>query len=119
MTNKDVKKRDVLPFNEFVKAHETALKVVMTKKDENPNPAAHDIKGEGLYSRNDANPYKAFGIPHDEKTTDINNNANANKTDVQGKVHDGQDPVEAKADKKINASDVAQKASDAASMLGK
>lgn len=93
MTQKDVKKRDVLPFNEFVKAHETALKVIMTKKGENPDPGAHAIKGEDLYVRNDANIYKAAGIPHDEKQANINNNVNANQIDVQAKPHDGQDPT--------------------------
>jgi hypothetical protein len=93
MTQKDVKKRDVLPFNEFVKARDTAMKTVMTKKGEDPHPGAHAIKGEDLYVKHDANIYKAAGIPHDEKMADINNLANANGVDVQGKPHDGQDPT--------------------------
>ena len=93
MTQKDPKKRDVLPFNEFVKAHETAMKAVMTKKGENPDPGAHAIKGEDLYVRHDANIYKASGIPHDEKLANINNLNNANQVDVDDKANDGQDPT--------------------------
>ena len=93
MTQKDVKKRDVLPFNEFVKARDTAMKAVMTKKGENPDPGAHAIKGEDLYVRHDANIYKASGIPHDEKLANINNLNNANQVDVDDKANDGQDPT--------------------------
>lgn len=91
MTQKDVKKRDVLPYEEFVKAHETALKLVKTKKDENPDPGAHKIKGENLYSKNDSNPYKAFGIPFDEKTGNSSNTTIAKDVVIQEKPHDGQD----------------------------
>ena len=91
MTQKDVKKRDVLPYEEFVKAHETALKLVKTKKGENPDPGAHAIKAEGLYSRNDSNVYKAAGIPLNDKEADISDTISANKVDVQPKPHDGQD----------------------------
>ena len=93
MDQKNVKQRDVLPFNEFVKAHETALKVIMTKSGENAHPGAHDIKGEDLYVKHDANIYQASGIPHDEKIANANNLANARQVDVQGKPHDGQDPT--------------------------
>jgi len=63
MDNFNVKRRDVLPFTEFLKAQDQAMKAVMAKDGQNPDPGAHAIQGEGLYSRNDANPYKAFGIP--------------------------------------------------------
>lgn len=106
MDQKNVKRRDVLPYSEFVKARDTAMKAVMTKKDQNPNPAAHDIKGEDLYVKHDANIYKASGIPHDEKMADLNNTANANQTNVQGAEHDGQDPVGDDAKSK-NVTDVA------------
>jgi hypothetical protein len=106
MTQKDVKKRDVLPFNEFVKARDTAMKAVMTKKGENPDPGAHAIKGEDLYVKHDANIYKASGIPHDEKMADINNLATAASVTVQGSEHDGQDPTGEDAKSK-NVTDVA------------
>ncbi len=93
MTQKDVKKRDVLPFNEFLKARDTAMKAVMTKKGENPDPGAHAIKGEDLYVKHDANIYKASGIPHNEKIADSNNLASAAHVDVQEKPHDGEDPT--------------------------
>lgn len=106
MTQKDVKKRDVLPFNEFVKARDTAMKAVMAKDGVNPDPGAHAIKGEDLYVRNDANPYKAMGIPHDEKQANINNTVTANQVDVQAKPHDGEDPTGEDAKSK-NVTDVA------------
>lgn len=106
MTQKDVKKRDVLPFNEFVKARDTAMKAVMTKKGENPDPGAHAIKGEDLYVRNDANPYQAMGIPHDEKLANINNLNNARQVDVDPGPNDGQDPTGDDAKSK-NVTDVA------------
>lgn len=90
---KEVKKRDVMEFDDFAKAYETAKKVIMTKKGQNADPGAHKIEGEGLYSRNDANPYKAFGIPHDEKTANASDFANANHVDVEDKNHDGKDPI--------------------------
>jgi len=93
MDQKDVKRRDVLPFNEFVKARDTAMKAVMSKEGVDPHPGAHGIKGEDLYVRNDANVYKAAGIPHNEDQADINNKVNANQTDVQAKPHDGEDPT--------------------------
>ena len=101
MTQKDVKKRDVLPFNEFVKARDNAMKAVMTKDGQNPDPGAHAIKGEDLYVRNDANPYQAFGIPHDEKQANINNTVNAKQVDVSGTPHDGQDPTGEDAKSKV------------------
>jgi len=107
MTNKDVKARDVLPYNEFLKARDTAMKTVMTKKGENPNPAAHDIKGEDLYVRNDANPYQAMGIPHDKKLANINNTNNANQVDVAG-ANENAEPTK----KEIKA------AEDAAALVG-
>ena len=93
MDQRNIKRRDVLPYNEFIKARDTAMHAVMSKEGVNPDPGAHAIQGEGLYSRNDANPYKAMGIPHDEKTANINNTVNANSTAVQDKEHDGEDPT--------------------------
>lgn len=120
MDIKNVKKRDVLDFNTFVKARDTAMKAVMTKKGENPDPGAHAIKGEDLYVRNDANIYKAAGIPHNEKIANINNTSNANQVDVQGVPHDGQDPTGDDAKSKKTTADVKsiKNASDTASMLG-
>lgn len=92
MDLKDVKKRDVLPFDKFALAWETVQKVVMTKKGENANPAASEIKGEPLFTRNDANPYQAMGIPHDEKTANINREVQPGmKVMVQDTRHDGKD----------------------------
>lgn len=83
MTPKDIKKREVLGFDEFIKAHETASKSVMLKAGENAHPGAHAMKGEDLFVKNDPNPYKAAGIPHDEKKADWNaKNMNANQVDV-------------------------------------
>jgi hypothetical protein len=107
MDQKNVKKRDVLPYEEFVKARDTAMKAVMTKSGENPNPAAHDIKGEDLYVRNDANPYQAMGIKHDEKLANINNKNNANQVDVSG-ANENAEPTKAE----IKA------AEDAAALVG-
>ena len=91
MDQKNIKRRDVVPYDEFTKAYETVKKVVLTKKGQNPDPGAHEIEGEGLYSRNDANPYKAFGIPHDEKTANAADFTNANHVDVEDVKHDGKD----------------------------
>lgn len=101
MDQKNTKRRDVLDYNTFVKARDTAMKAVMSKEGVNPDPSAHAIKGEDLYVRNDANIYKAAGIPHDEKQADINNTVNANQTDVQAKPHDGEDPTGEDAKSKI------------------
>lgn len=117
MDQKNVKQRDVLPFTEFVKARDTAMKVVQTKKGENPNPAAHDIKGEDLYVKHDANIYKASGIPHNEKIADTNNLANANQVDVQGKEHDGQDTTGKKANEKQEPSKADKKAAEESAAL--
>lgn len=106
MDQTNVKKRDVLPFEEFVKAHETALKVVMSK--ENPDPGAHAIKGEDLYVKHDANIYKAAGIPHNEKIADANNLVTANQVDLFSKTNEKDEPT--KADKKA--------ADDAAALIG-
>lgn len=83
MDNKDVKRRDVMDFDKFAKAYEQANKLIPLKKGENAHPGAHAIKGENLYVRNDANPYKAMGIPHKEELSDINPKyMNANQVDV-------------------------------------
>jgi len=82
MTSKNVKQRDVWTFEEFVKSTDLASKVTMLKKGENANPGAHTIKAESTYVRNDANPYKAFGIEHDERQADINDRMNANRTHI-------------------------------------
>jgi len=83
MTEKDVKQRDVMDFDKFTKAYEQANKLIPLKKGENAHPGAHAIKGENLYVRNDANPYKAMGIPHKEELSDINPKyMNANQVDV-------------------------------------
>jgi hypothetical protein len=119
MDLKNVKKRDVLPFGEFLKARETAMKAVMTKKGENPDPSAHAIKGEDLYVKHDANIYKASGIPHDEKIADSNNLATANQVDVQGHAHDGQDPTGGKKTNESEPSKADKKAAkDSAELIG-
>lgn len=83
MDNKDVKKRDVMDFDKFSKAYEQANKLIPMAKGENAHPGAHAIKGENLYVRNDANPYKAMGIPHNEELADINPKyMTANQVDV-------------------------------------
>jgi len=82
MTNKNVKERRVMDFDKFKGSYDQAKKVIMLKKDESAHPGANPIKGEPLYVRNDANPYKAMGIPHDEKIADINKYMSANKVDV-------------------------------------
>lgn len=83
MDNKDVKKRDVMDFDNFSKAYEQASKLIPLKKGENAHPGAHAIEGETLYVRNDANPYKAMGIPHDEEQSDVNPKyMTANQVDV-------------------------------------
>lgn len=82
MDNKNVKERRVMDFDKFKGAYDQAKKVIMLKKDESAHPGTHPIKGEPLYVRNDANPYKAMGIEHDEKIADINKYMSANKVDV-------------------------------------
>ena len=72
MDNKDVRKRDVMNFKEFAKAYEAAGKAIALKAGQNADPGAHAIQGEDLYVRNDANPYKAAGIPFDAKLANIN-----------------------------------------------
>ncbi len=117
MDNSNVKQRDVLDFKTFIKSYETASKVVELKKGENAHPGAHEITGENLYVRHDANPYKVAGIKHDEKQADINNFANANQVDVQGKEHDGQDPTGAKTNEKSEPTKADKKAADEAAAL--
>lgn len=109
MDQKNVKKRDVLGYDEFIKAYQVVTKPVATKAGQNPDPGAHTIKGEDLYVRNDANPYKAFGIEHDEKIANASNNTNANQVDVydgkapgkdDGKTNKGKDkPTDPKTEK--------------------
>lgn len=82
MDQSNVKRRDVWTFDEFAKSYEQASKSVMLKKGENAHPGAHQITGEGAYVRNDANPYKAFGIPHDAKEANVNDRMNANRVHV-------------------------------------
>ncbi len=82
MDQKNIKQRDVLDFDKFAKAHETAMQAVMLKKDESAHPGAHAIKGEDLYVKNDANPYKAMGIPHNEEKGNTNDYMTANQVDV-------------------------------------
>lgn len=82
MDPKDIKKRDVWTFDEFAKSYDQARKTVMTKKGENAHPGAHTIKAEGLYTRNDANVYKAAGIEHNEAEANVNDRMNANRVHV-------------------------------------
>lgn len=91
MDQKDVKKRDVMSYDDFIKSYDQARKTVSIKAGQNPHPGAHAIEGEGLYVRNDANPYKAAGIPHNEKEANANDSVKADHVDVAGKPHDGQD----------------------------
>jgi hypothetical protein len=84
-------------FDQFSEAWDTVRKVVMMKKGENANPAASEIQGEPLFTRNDANPYKAMGIPHDEATANINRNVLPGETVmVQNTKHDGKDQPDGK-----------------------
>lgn len=81
--DKDIKKRDVMDFDNFSKAYEQASKLIPLKQGESAHPGAHAIKGENLYVRNDANPYKAMGIPHNEEQSDVNPKyMTANQVDV-------------------------------------
>jgi hypothetical protein len=83
MDNKNIKKRSVMEFAEFSKAYDKAHKTVMLKDGDKAHPGAKDIKGEVLYVRNDANPYRAMGIPFDDKLADVNPKyMNANQVDV-------------------------------------
>jgi hypothetical protein len=81
MNQKDVKARKVMKFDQFAKSYDQAHKTV--KSENNPHPGMSPMKGEDLFVRNDANPYKALGIPHDEAQADINpKHMNANQVDV-------------------------------------
>ncbi len=93
MDGKNVKKRDVLSFEDFAKAQDKAKKVIELKAGEKPHYGIKDIKGEAPYVRNDANPYVAMQIPHDEKIANANDFIQAKTVDVQEKPHDGQDPI--------------------------
>lgn len=95
MDLKNIKKRNVIDFDEFSKAYDEASKLVDLKKGQNAHPGAHAIKAEGLHYRNDANPYIAAGIPMDKPEDANKNDRNmAIQVDVYPKVHDGKDPVE-------------------------
>jgi hypothetical protein len=98
MNLKNIKKRDVMSYEDFKKSYDQVRKPVFTKEGENPDPGAHKIKGENLYVRNDSNPYKAFGIEHDEKQADINRTMSANQVDVFDGTAPGKD--DGKLDKK-------------------
>jgi len=82
MDNKDIKRRDVLDFDTFSKAYEQSSKLIPLKKGESAHPGAHAIQAEGLYVRNDANPYSAMGIPYNEDEANINDKMTANQVDV-------------------------------------
>ena len=82
MDQKNIKKRDVWTFDEFAESYDQARKVVMLKKDEEAHPGTHKIEAEGSYVRHDANPYKAFGIPHKEAEANVNDRMNANRVHV-------------------------------------
>jgi hypothetical protein len=82
MDQKNIKQRDVLDFDKFKTAYDVVQKVLMLKKDGSAHPGSHVIKGENLYVRNDANPYKAMGIAYDEEQADINKYISADKVDV-------------------------------------
>lgn len=79
MDQKNIKKRDVWTFDEFAEAYDQARKTVMLKKGEDAHPGTHKIQAEGSYVRNDANPYKAFGIPHNAQEANVNDRMNANR----------------------------------------
>lgn len=99
MKMSDIKKRDVMSYDDFLKAYITVTKPVATKEGENPDPGAHKIKAEGLYSRNDANVYKAAGIPYDEKTANSSNFANAKTVDIYDEKAPGKDDAKTKLGK--------------------
>lgn len=112
MDQKDVKRRDVVNFDEFVKAYDKVKKAIPLKQGEKPHYGIHDIKGEDLYVKNDANPYKAMGIPHDEKKADVNQmNHTTNQVDVYDGKAEGKD--DGKSDKgKDKATDPKQDAKE-------
>lgn len=82
MDQKNIKKRDVWTFDEFAQAYDQARKAVMLKNGEDAHPGTHKINAEGSYVRNDANPYKAFGIPHKAEEANVNDRMNANRVHV-------------------------------------
>lgn len=83
MTNKNIKERKVMDFKEFKNSYDKAKDSVELEKGKKAHPGANDIKGENLYVRNDANPYQAAGIPHDEEQADHNRKyMNANQVDI-------------------------------------
>lgn len=83
MTNRNIKERKVMDFEKFKESYDNARKAVKLKDGDKAHPGAHDIKGEDLYVRNDANPYQAAGIPHDEDKANVNPKyMNANQVDV-------------------------------------
>lgn len=94
MNNGNIKKRDVMSFDKFVDAYDRAKDVVQLKDGKDAHPQTHKIEAEGLWSRHDANPYNAFGIP-------VGKDANINDRVIPGhtaeppqeKPHDGQDPL--------------------------
>lgn len=100
MTNKNVKQRDVMTFEEFRESYDQARKVVMLPANKDAHPGAHKIEGVDLYVRNDANPYKAFGIPHNEKIEDASRYSNANQVDIYDNAAPGKDQKDVFAGKK-------------------
>lgn len=91
MDQSNIKRRDVMNFDEFKESYDQARKTVMLKKGEKAHPGTHEIQGEGLYVRNDANPYKAFGIPHNEKEANANDKIFADRVHVYDGKADGKD----------------------------
>jgi len=119
MDQTDVKKRDVVSFEEFVKAYDKVKKIIPLKAGEKVHYGMHDIKGEPLYVRNDANPYKAFGIPHDEKQADANQKGmSANQVDVFDGVEAKSDKGKDKATDPKHDKDTKKAAKDAAAIVG-
>lgn len=80
MDQKNVKKRDVMPFDEFTKSYDKAKSVV--KANGQAHPGARAIKAEELYYKNDANPYIAAGIKVDPSLANKNDKITANQVDV-------------------------------------
>ena len=94
MDSNNVKKRDVMGYDDFINAYDQVRKTVPLKAGKKAHPGARDIKAEGLFYRHDANVYNAAGIPiPEEKDANIEDKITANQVNVQDAPHDGQDPL--------------------------
>lgn len=84
-------KREVMDFKEFAKAYERVSKTVKASGDVPPRAGMRKIKAEDAYAHNDANPYRAAGIPVSDEVANRNDKMTAGQVDVFNGTDGGPD----------------------------